>query len=53
MQATAEDVVERQKLAEQGITLRVCLLGDFDAFVKSGMGRLAPVVKSTGVSEKQ
>jgi tripartite-type tricarboxylate transporter receptor subunit TctC len=53
MQATVEDPTERQKLAEQGITPRVRLQGDFDAFVKSEMDRLAPVVKATGVNEKQ
>ena len=42
-----------KKLAEQGITPRLRLLGDFDAYVKSEMDRLAPVVKATGVNEKQ
>jgi tripartite-type tricarboxylate transporter receptor subunit TctC len=53
MQATAEDPAERQALAEQGITTRVRLLREFDAFVRSEMDRLAPVVKATGVNEKQ
>jgi tripartite-type tricarboxylate transporter receptor subunit TctC len=52
MQATVEDPVERRKLAEQGITPRLLLQRDFDAYVKSEIDRLAPIVKATGVNEK-
>jgi tripartite-type tricarboxylate transporter receptor subunit TctC len=51
LQAVADDPAVRKKFAEQGITTRTLLLKDFDAYIKTDIGRMAPLVKLSGVKE--
>jgi tripartite-type tricarboxylate transporter receptor subunit TctC len=46
MKTMLQDPAERQKLADQGITPRVMLLGEFDAYIKAEIDRLGPLAKA-------
>jgi tripartite-type tricarboxylate transporter receptor subunit TctC len=46
LEAVAQDPVEREKLASQGITPRIMLQGEFDAYLKTEIERLGPIVKA-------
>jgi tripartite-type tricarboxylate transporter receptor subunit TctC len=52
MKAVLDEPTLRQKFAEQGITPRFLMLQEFDAYIKSEMDRLSPIVKASGVREK-
>lgn len=52
MKAVLDDPTLRQKFADQGITPRFLMLQEFDAYIKSEMDRLGPIVKASGVQEK-
>jgi tripartite-type tricarboxylate transporter receptor subunit TctC len=52
LKAIAEDPTTKQKFAEQGITPRILALKDFDAYIKSEVTRLSPIVVASGVKEK-
>lgn len=52
MQAVLDEPTIRQKFAEQGLTPRFLMLSEFDAYIKSEMDRLGPIVRASGVHEK-
>ncbi|HSW20944.1 MAG TPA: tripartite tricarboxylate transporter substrate binding protein [Ramlibacter sp.] len=51
IKAVQQDPAERQKLTDQGITPRLMMLGEFDAYIKTEIDRLGPLVKAVA-SEK-
>lgn len=53
MQSVLDDPTLRQKFVEQGIAPRYLMPQEFDAYIKSEMERLAPIVKATGVQDKR
>ena len=48
LRAAGEDNEIKEKLALQGMVSRTLLLREFDAYVKTDMDKLAPVVKASG-----
>ncbi|KAB7559730.1 tripartite tricarboxylate transporter substrate binding protein [Verminephrobacter eiseniae] len=52
MQAVLDEPTLRQKFAEQGLTPRLLMLAEFDAYIQSEMERLGPIVKASGVHDK-
>jgi tripartite-type tricarboxylate transporter receptor subunit TctC len=51
MQAVAAEPAIKQKFGEQGLTTRTVALKEFDAYIKSEIARMAPIVKLSGVKE--
>jgi tripartite-type tricarboxylate transporter receptor subunit TctC len=47
-----DDPTLKKRFAEQGLTPRFLMPQEFDAYIKSEIDRLAPVVKASGVQEK-
>ena len=52
MKAVLDDPTLAKKFAEQGLNPRFLMLQEFDAYIKSEMDRLGPIVKASGAQEK-
>ena len=52
LQAAAEEPEVKAKFADQGIVSRILGPREFDAYIKADMDRLAPIIKSAGITSQ-